>query len=168
MHRVKHGDTRSFKKMLREYPNLIDTSLYWHQIQQYRKYFDDNQILVLFFDELKTNPKKVLEQCFSFLGVDPGEQLANPSEHLYATRQFKVENDLLKRARANTAISFASRFIPVHLKNLLRERLEIQVDGRPVWDSAKRRSVINEISEDIRTFLDFYGKPVDYWDLRST
>jgi hypothetical protein len=168
MHRIKHGDTRSFNKMLQQYPNLIDTSRYWHQIQQYRTYFGDDQILVTFFDELKTKPEKVLEQCFSFLGVDHRVKLANPAERLYVTRQFKVESDLLKRAKANTALSVVSRFIPVHLKNLLRERFEIRVDGRPAWDPTRRRWVINEIAEDVRTFLDFYGKPVDYWYLRST
>ena len=167
MHRVQHGDARSFKKMLREYPNLVDTSRYWSQIQLYRKYFGDDQILVLFFDELKKNPERVLKQCFSFLGVDPDVRLANPAEHRHVTGQFKVESDLLKRVRANTALSVASRFIPVHLKNLLRKRLEIRVDGRPDWDPAEHRWVINQIADDVRTVLDFYGKPVDYWDLRS-
>jgi hypothetical protein len=167
MHRVKHGDTRSFDKMLRQYPNLIDTSRFWYQIQQYRKYFGDDNILVIFFDDLKANPEKVLEQCFTFLGVDPRVKLANPAERLYVTRQFKVENDLLKRARANTALNVASRFIPAHLKNLLRKRLEIRVDGRPSWDEAKHRWVISEIADDVRTFLDFYGKSVEFWDLET-
>jgi hypothetical protein len=167
MHRVKHGDTRPFKKMLQQYPNLVDTSRYWHQIQQYRKYFGDDQILVIFLNDLKTDPEKVLDQCFSFLGVDPRVKLANSSERLYATRQFKVERDLLKRARAHTAVNVASPFIPARLKNLLKKKLEIRVDGRPSWDEAKRRWVINEIAKDIRAFLDFYDKPVDYWDLET-
>ena len=168
MHRVRHGDTRSFKKMLQDYPNLIDTSRYWYQIQQYRKYFGDDQILIIFFDDLKKNPGNVLEQCFSFLGVDPRIKLSNPDERLYVTREFNVESNLLKRARANSALSVASRFIPAHVKKYIRERLDIQVDGRPVWDPKKRQWAINEIVEDVRIFLDFYGKPVDFWDLRTT
>ena len=167
MHRVRHGDTRSFKKMLRHYPNLIDTSRYWHQIQQYRKYFGDDQILVTFFDELKKNPEKVLAQCFSFLKVSPLVKLPNPSEHLYPTREFRVESDLLKRARTNAGFGIASRFIPFRLKSFLRERLEVRVIGRPAWDPAKRRWVTSEIADDVRTFLDFYRRPADFWNMNG-
>jgi hypothetical protein len=168
MHRVKHGDVRTFNKMLREYPNLIDTSRYWQQIQLYRNHFNDDQIHVTFFDDLKANPERVLEQCFNFLRVDPQVKLENPAKHLHVTRQFKVESEPLRNLRANNAFSVASRFIPVPLKNLLKKRLEIRVDGRPNWAEAKRRWVISEISEDTRIFLDFYGKPDDFWDMSIT
>lgn len=165
MHRVRHGDTRSFKKMLQQYPNLVDTSRYWYQIQQYRKYFGDDQILVIFFDDLKINPEKVLHQCFSFLGVNSHVKPANPTERLYVTRQFKVESDLLKLVRASTALSVASRIVPVHLKNLLKKSLEIRVDERPAWDKEMRQRIISEIDEDMRLFLNSFGKPDDFWDL---
>jgi hypothetical protein len=167
MHRVKHGDTRSFKKMLEEYPNLIDTSRYWLQIQQYRKYFGDDQILVLFFDELKKNPGEVLKQCFNFLGVDPDVKLANPAEHRHATGKFIVESDLLQSMRENTMFRLASRVLPDPMKNILRSKLEIRVDSRPEWNDDICRWVISKIADDVSTFLDFYGKPVDYWDLSA-
>jgi hypothetical protein len=165
MHRVQHGDVRPFKKMLREYSNLIDTSRYWFQIQRYRKYFGDDQILVLFFEELKKNPEMVLKQCFTFLSVDPSVKIANPAERRNVTRQFSAEVDLLKRMRKNAALDVIGRLIPVFLKNFLKERLEIRVDSRPPWDEAMRCWVIDEISYDVRTFLDFYNKPVDFWDM---
>jgi hypothetical protein len=167
MHRVKHGDTRSFKNMLKEYPNLIDTSRYWFQIQQYRKYFGDDQILVLFFEELKKNPEGVLTQCFKFLGVDPEVKLVNPAEHRHATGQFKVESDLLRSMRENNLIRLASRVLPAPVKNTLKAKFEIRVDSRPEWSDDLRRWVISEISGDVSTFLDYYGKPADYWDLSA-
>jgi len=165
MHRVQHGDVRPFKKMLREYPNLIDVSRYWTQIQFYRKYFGDDQILVLFFEDLKKNPEMVLKQCFTFLSVDPGVRLANPSKRLNITRKSKAETDLLKRMRKNTAIEAAGRIIPPPLKKFLKERLEIRVESRPVWDRAKRKWAISEIADESRTFLSFYDRPVDFWDM---
>jgi len=167
MHRVRHEDTRSFKKMLQHYPNLVDTSRYWFQIEQYRKYFKDDQILVVFFDELKSEPETVLERCFSFLGVDPAVKLDNPAKRLYPTKEFKVEREVLKRARANPALSGAGRIVPGPLKEWLKGWFEIRVDRRPVWDGKQRHRVIDEIEKDIRTFLEFYGKPSDFWDLRA-
>ncbi len=167
MHRVQHGDVRTFKKMLREYPNLIDTSRYWTQIQLYRKYFGDDKILVLFFEDLKKNPEMVLEKCFTFLRVDPGVRLANPAERLNVTRKSKAETDLLQRMRKTPTIDAAGRIIPPPIKNFLKERLEIHIGSRPVWDRAKRTWAISEIADEVGTFLRFYDKPVDFWDMSN-
>ncbi len=165
MHRVQHGDVRTFNKMLREYPNLIDTSRYWTQIQLYRKYFGDDQILVLFFEDLKKNSEIVLKQCFTFLSVDPRVRLANPAERLNVTQKTKAETDLLKRVRKNTVLDAAGRIIPTPLRKYIKERLEIKIDSRPVWDQARRKLAISEITDEARSFLHFYGKPADFWNM---
>ncbi|MBI4698002.1 MAG: sulfotransferase [Nitrospirae bacterium] len=165
MHRVRHGDVRTFRKMLREYPNLIDTSRYWSQIQLYRKYFRDDQILVLFFEDLKKKPEMVLKQCFAFLNVNPGVRLANPAERRNVAPKTRAESDLLKRMKENPLLDAAGRIIPSSLKKYIKEKLEIRIDSRPVWEEAKRKLVISDISGEARTFLSFYGKPADFWDL---
>lgn len=165
MHRVKYGyDSRPFKKMLREYPNLVDTSRYWFQIQLYRKYFGDDQILVLFFEDLKKDPEGVMKQCFSFLGVCPDVKLANSAERQNVTGRFNAESNLLKRMRTKAAFNFLSQALPAPLKKLLKSRLEIRIDSRPVWDAATRQWVISEIAEDMHTFMNFYRRP-DFWTL---
>jgi hypothetical protein len=165
MHRVQHGDVRTFKKMQREYSNLIDTSRYWSQIQRYRRYFGDDQILVLFFEDLKEKPELVLKQCFTFLSVDPGVRLSNPAERRNVTQKSKAESDLLKRVRNNAVLDAVGRVIPTPLKIFIKERLEIRVDSRPGWDQAKRKWAISEIADEVHTFLHFYGKPADFWDM---
>ncbi len=72
----------------------------------------------------------------------------------------------VKVMRENTPLGSAGRMIPASLKNLVKTRLEIQVDSRPSWDKKLRRWVIDEIADDMRAFLSFYGKPVDFWDMR--
>ncbi len=119
MHRVQHGDVRTFKKMLGDYPNLIDTSRYWSQIQRYRKFFKDDQILVLFFEDLRKKPDIVLKQCFNFLNVDSGVSLANPAERRNVTPKSRAESDLLKFVRKNALLDAAGRIIPAPLKKYI-------------------------------------------------
>lgn len=50
-------------------PHLIATSNYFLQLEQYRRYFDRRDFLILDFDELKENPAAVLRQVYMFLGL---------------------------------------------------------------------------------------------------
>jgi Sulfotransferase domain len=43
---------------------------YLVQVNNYKKYFKDDQILVLDFKELKNNPKLIMDKCTAFLGLE--------------------------------------------------------------------------------------------------
>ncbi len=45
-------------------------SLYWRQISRYREHFPDDQIKILFLEDLKADPRLFFRDCGRFLGVD--------------------------------------------------------------------------------------------------
>lgn len=47
--------------------HLINTSDYFKQLEQYRKYFPMQNILLLDFDDLRDNPKNILDTTYNFL-----------------------------------------------------------------------------------------------------
>jgi hypothetical protein len=49
------------------------------------------------------------------------------------------------------------------LAQKLMERFREPVDDYPEWDEPTRRWAIECIAEDSRKFLQFYGKPADFW-----
>ncbi|MDJ0728268.1 MAG: sulfotransferase, partial [Prochloraceae cyanobacterium] len=51
--------------------DLIVPSLYAMQIKEYYKRFPAENILLLNFDDLKTNPRDLLQQVCNFLEIDP-------------------------------------------------------------------------------------------------
>lgn len=51
------------------YKNYIEFSKYGEQIQRCYETFPQNQVLVLFFEDLKSSPNKVLSKIFEFLDV---------------------------------------------------------------------------------------------------
>jgi Sulfotransferase domain len=62
--------------------HLINTSNYFLQLDQYRKYFPLEDILVLDFDELRDNPTLLLQRIYKFLNLSDS----------YFPKEYKVKN----------------------------------------------------------------------------
>ena len=63
-------------------PHLINISNYFLQLEQYRKYFPLEDILILDFDDLRDNPRSVLQRIYQFLDLSHG----------YFPDDYKAEN----------------------------------------------------------------------------
>jgi hypothetical protein len=156
---------QSFDKTLRNEPHLINTSRYWWQLSKFREHFADTQIKVLFFEELKQHPDALLRDCFDFLGVAPESYTGNTAEKKNVTREFEMERNTLSLARKIPGYHALKNLVPASLKEALQPLLKKQVTGHPEWNPKLRREVIRELEPDIHRFLDFCGKPGDYWIL---
>ena len=50
-------------------PHLINTSKYYMQLQEYTKFFSQENILVVDFEQLKSNPIELCNKIFKFVGA---------------------------------------------------------------------------------------------------
>lgn len=166
MHGVHRGwHPPSFERAL-EQPGLIDPSRYWAQISAYRDYFADERTLVLFFEDFRTDPRRFLQRCFRFLGVDASFVPSGLREPRNASALHESDSPALKTLRRLPAFGRAVRILPERWRAALRQRwFTRRTQGRPEWPPELKRKVQWELGDDIRTFLYFYGKPLDYWDL---
>ena len=57
----------NFQDAIFEYPSYIEATRYWTNLNNYRKYFPDSSIKVVFFEDLVANPVIVIESIFQFL-----------------------------------------------------------------------------------------------------
>ncbi|HEX7009002.1 MAG TPA: sulfotransferase [Phycisphaeraceae bacterium] len=153
-----------FREALRQEPVLIDASLYLKQINAYRKYYPDDRILVLFFEDFKADPHAVLRRCCQFLQISPHgiqEDANRPqnvtSEHSQDTAAMWLLRQVpgLIRLRLSLPKSVRQR-----LKKWLRKPLEASVQ----WDETTWRWAQQQIEPDAQAFLETYGKPSDYWN----
>lgn len=148
-------------------PALIDPSRYWSQINAYREYFPDERILVLFFDDFKADPLAFVSRCYTFVGVDctftpSGTVARNPSASL------RSETALLSALRRVPLSRRLSHALPESWRNEIKQRLFTRrISTRPAWPPDKRRRVVWELSDDVRTFLRFYGQAADFWNLEG-
>lgn len=147
-------------------PGLIDPSRYWRQINAYRDYFPDDRILVLFFDDFKTDPLAVFKRCCKFLGVDPSLAPSVPLEPRNVSTDLESDNALLAPLRRLPLSRRMSHALPERWRQAIKRHFFTRrIDRRPCWPADNRRRVIWEIADDVHTFLQFYGKPTSYWTL---
>lgn len=70
-HEAQYGRVReTFEQTLEHDPSLIDASLYMMQIEQYLRFFDREQMLIVTLDDYKKDAPAVLGDVQRFLGLD--------------------------------------------------------------------------------------------------
>lgn len=164
LHLIATGaDVPPLAAALEQWPHLVDTSLYWKQISAYRRFFPDERILVLFFEDFVKAPAAVITRCYEFLGVAP-HMGADPSRASNASANARIDGWVIRalqrvpgaRAVKNLAPGLARAAMPAFRKRLPR---------RPDWPHESRRDVVRQLTDDTLTFLKFYGKPADFWHI---
>lgn len=145
---------------------LVDSTNYWQEINRYRDYFPDENILVVFFEDFKTDYRSVVRRCFEFLGVDPQAPIDTSFRHLNPCQNKEVPRAVLSVARSFPYMNTVLKLLPGSFRNSLGGRFFFKrVTKRPRLKPRTQKWVADELQEDIMTFLQFYGKPFDYWDL---
>lgn len=82
------GGKQSFKEIIRPEHPLIKRGFYYRYLSRFLSHFDKQQVIILYYDEIRRNPIAVLEKLYRFLGVDPAfrpDRLAkkhNASDHI--------------------------------------------------------------------------------------
>lgn len=125
----------SINDMVRKKPNIIQSSLYWKNISAYRKYFPDQRIKIISFDEYINNPDVMLADVFEFIGVDPS--IIIPYSHLpIASGKSRINK--MKMSGRTTSID-------------------------TTWNLSTRHWVIEQLGSGTRQFLEWCGKSADHW-----
>jgi hypothetical protein len=154
----------SFTQSLRQYPHILDTSLYWKQINAYRKHYLDDRILVLFFEDFTKDPYGVLERCYRFLGVDPSVRVTDSEKPRHVSSDAKLDRWPIRFLQKVPGARGLKNLVPglaAQAMDLFRK----PIDAKPEWDVPTRRWAVEQVAEDAQSFLKFYGKPIDFWKL---
>lgn len=156
--------TTPFCNTLRQFPGYIDASLYFHQINAYREYFPDDRILVLFFEDFKTVPHKVLERCFQFLAVDATFQPLDPERARNVSGNL-IDMKIIRAIKQVPQFRYTAKVLPSKVRRPLKRIFQREIREHPTWDKSTLQWVIEKIAPDAHAFLKYYGKPIDYWKL---
>ena len=146
---------------------LVQTSNYWRVLQEYRKYFSEEQIQIVFLDDLKTNSGHVLRSCCTFLGVDPGFPFEDPDEARNASETKGLATTFGRLVRAIPGYKALAAKMPLFLRSLIRPLIKDSFTEKPEWNPEVRGTVVDELRADTRSFLEYAGKPRGYWSLHE-
>jgi hypothetical protein len=158
-------DLPPFVEALKSWPNIVDTSLYWKQINAYRRFYPDERILVLFFEDFVAEPYGVLKRCYQFLGVDPGANRADPATASNVSANRRLDGRVIPILRRIPGARVAKNLAPGLVLRVI-EKLRHPLPNRPEWPPEIRRELVMQLADDTQEFLRFYGKAADFWSLQ--
>lgn len=168
MRKAGHRDTVPFDEAVRSTTEalrgrLIDCSKYWFQISAFRDHFPDDRILVVFFEDFKHDAASEVARCFRFLGVDPTFEVHEAERARNTAASRRREGRLLKSLRKVPALGTLRKLVPAAWRRGVKEKLSVYSPEKPAWSPELRKWTADQLADDARTFLKFYGKPEDFW-----
>jgi len=171
------GDRRTFEDWMREYDRpdnlLVCPSRYATQIEQYLRYFDPSQILILDQQELRTDRRATLRRVFAFLAVDDALESPAFDEELNARTGKQAFTglgyDLWTRVLGpDGAIGRVGRGLPEPLRRAMgrpvRRVLSRSIDT-PVIDERLRAKLTALLQDEADRFRELAGREFPHWSL---
>jgi hypothetical protein len=156
-----------FERTLYGTEKLIDPSLYWKQLSEYRRYFPDDQIRVGFFEEFIVDERAELRACLSFLGVDPLIDFRIDDDEARNSSQGKRQRLAVVDAfRALPGYERVKRFIPRSLKTLFANRITRPIPMTSPWTAESMKWTVARVADDSAALLEYAGRSADYWPMR--
>ena len=146
---------------------LVGHGKYWQNISVYREFFPDSQILNLFLEDFSQNPMLELKRCFYFLAVDTSMSISDADKPLNESTQYRKDGLVAKYARQIPFFNLLKKVTPTWIFNMAKLSLTYKHTLKVKWDPHVKKAVIEQLIDDSHQFLDYCGKPYNFWDLEQ-
>lgn len=145
---------------------LTDPSNYRAQLEPYRRFYGDESIHVVFYEDFRNDPDRLMRGCFRFLGVDPNVDVGASTARLNGSEGKAVASPILSHLRSIPFYRRAIDRLPFGPRDLIaRTLLYRKIRQRPEWHPETRACVAESLRDDLQRFLMQQGKPLDFWNL---
>jgi hypothetical protein len=160
------SSARSFKWAVMKSGALLEPTLYYKQLSEYRAYFSSDQIHVIFFEEFARDEESHVRACLNFLGASPSAPVTDEMSHeRNASEGMRQAWATLDLVRSTPGYGLIKKVIPQALKTSLSERLLQPIRRRAEWDDDTHAFVLERLGDDPARLLESLGRPSTYWDL---
>jgi len=155
--------TSSFNEDIVRDPWYKSPSLYWQQINEYREFWCDQSIHVVFLEDLMENPVEVMKAVYIYLGIDSSFIDKNIGFNYKPSGKRRVNRKLTNYSNNTFFYKWLSKRISGRVKSGLKKISTIPVSKTQTWNKETYDFLISEIEIDAIKFLSYYGKPTEYW-----
>jgi len=164
LHRIAASHEKySFNEaILKSNFKYIETANYWTQLSIYLKYFDEKQILVLFNEDLKNDPKAEVKKVLRFLGCNEDISMIN-FEHKNTAQSKRYDKKIATYFRKIKIIEKFVQSLPDNIKQPLKLTVTNSLKERPKWDKDVKYYVRMLLEENSNKFLQKYEKDKKFW-----
>lgn len=146
----------NFDKALYEYPPFLESTKYWTHLSSYRKYFKDENILLLFYEDLKKDQSIINRQIFNFLGL---EEISNKSKIHVNKSNTKRRFPFWFRNLSPKTQSQLKHSIPPAMFHKLIKRPVNNIRISP----GEKEKIYSILENEISSILEYGGKSEDFW-----
>jgi hypothetical protein len=147
-------------------PRYVAFSRYALQLEQYLRYFSEDQILVLTAEELRHNRSETLQRVLNFIGVDPSATIDTSIElnRSDEKRALRPAGRLVRRVVRTGALPkpVARRLSKVRLNSLGSRAISPE---ETLIEDAVRRRLEDLVRPDIESLRRWLGPAFDGWGL---
>jgi hypothetical protein len=169
--RIKNYWEASESKILdavEKYPVLLERSYYGRYLQEWYKDFDESQICIVYFEELKATPGAVIRDLYKFLEVD--SQFTPPSLHQKANETSQVrwhflrnlENKVVKYLSSRGMTKWIDRMKDASIHKLTK-RLYKRPVSKEILTKEERQILLKYYKDDTKLLSELLKRNLDNW-----
>lgn len=161
-------EDRDIMTAIREEPEYLHMSKYFANLSVYRELFSDDQIFIIWFEDIQKRPGELLSEIYSFLGVDPNFQPEKMNKKSNAARVSRFVH--LQKWIRKTNYVLISMGMAGLIKRMKRAGLNEFVTminskplvKKPIPEEAKNY-IIEHVRDDVNQLEKLFNKDLSHW-----
>ena len=153
-----HNARLSFQDKLLQKPEFIHEGYYFRQLKPYFELFPRDDILVLLYDDMQSDPKGFMRRVYEFIGVNPSIETGFEGA--------KINTAAGKRNLARSKLLwFASRGLSrLNLHTAASRLKSFNSKALPPLDLAIRRQLVDVYKEENAKLQELIGRDLSAWN----
>ena len=172
-HHMRLGVTCTFEEAIARSNEYVDCGLYMMQISRYMRFFNREQLLCLFTEDLKDDPAGVLNQLQAFLGL-PVQQLTEPP--IVANKggaDHFIRQHTTRRLRQVPGVSLLADCMPDGLRKAAYNLVCATPQGKRLRSQFQLQPMKPETRTQLHAFFqqpndrlaEFLGRDLSHWNV---
>ena len=156
-----------FTRAIKEYPPFIGASKYWSHLNKYLEFFPKDQICIFYFEDFVKETKNELRNLFSFLRI---EDELNNLELDFGIKNSSTDKTMVKpmvdRITKTRIYQSCKKMVPAELRKQVASQLAMKNVPHEVELTDEQKQIVKTaLNGELTQFLEYTGKPTDYWHL---
>ncbi|WP_259253768.1 sulfotransferase family protein [Salinibacter ruber] len=144
--------------------HYVCCSRYFMQLERYRQFYSDDQILVLPAKRLREDRRATLTDVFKFIGVDPAYWSPAYEEEKHKTSQKHIPVQPARYVAGSTFVQWVKDLLPSTVVETIRGAVRKPV-SRPEIPAQIRKRLTGYLQDDVRQLRRFADYSFGHWML---
>ena len=160
--------SHDINRAVREQPDrLLGPSFYWRQASAYLEHFSKDRLWVGFLEDLKADERAFYASLCAFCGIGFTDDLLAEDSWKNKTGEHNILGAEYTAIKSAPGVEMVKKLLPKELISAVKKRMEKKTPTTKellaildLPDAVRR-----DLKEDARAFLQFAGKPEDFWTI---